>query len=358
MSAADRPRRLRRRGPASDRGGEGGALRGEPGTPALDDVPHPFGPHPRPAAAAVLGVVAHRVPAARHDRSARSNSSARPAGGIPYASSSSRSRAGTSTPACAGARSAGCCSGTHHIAVVSRSSARRVGRARSKSISATGNPPRKTTFCGVTSQCATSSGTPTTSTRSAGSSMAVCRPNQSSSGGGSQPAEASCSRRTSRPIPATTSSVQAHSSGGAPGTSPSTWSRMSRPRSSTPRKRGAPSKPTASRCRRYASTKADCACRGRRTVAPTRTTPSVTSPFGNATSRSSPPMALLPSAPARREAPASGRRPSGVRGRSPWARGVSGGRPPGQHEDDPCPRSPRAGVIVIGRSGGPGVAPG
>jgi hypothetical protein len=52
---------------------------------------------------------------------------------------------------------------------------------------------------------------------------------------GCHPSLASCSERTNRPTPGSTSSAAAHGSGGSPGTSPATKSRTSRPRASVPR---------------------------------------------------------------------------------------------------------------------------
>ena len=219
---------------------------GEPGPPPVDHVADALVPHPGPAAAEGAARCAAST-ASCAATSGRPGRAARPAAARAARTrrGTRRAGAGTSTSRWAGARSTGCCSGTHHIAVVSRSATRRVGRARSKSISATGRAgPEYHVLRGDVAvrdelRRAGQGGELRRQLRTPRS-----RPNQGSSGGGAQPADASCSARTSRAIPATTSSVQAQASGGAPGTSPGTKSSTSRPRSSTPRNRGAPVKPT------------------------------------------------------------------------------------------------------------------
>ncbi|MBO0801946.1 MAG: hypothetical protein J2P25_02580 [Nocardiopsaceae bacterium] len=89
---------------------------------------------------------------------ATSMSRSRSARDIPYASASSRQRRGTSTSRSSGSASAGSPSGAHHIIMLKTSSARVAHLARSKSISATASPSRKTTFSGVISTCPMSSG--------------------------------------------------------------------------------------------------------------------------------------------------------------------------------------------------------
>ena len=105
-----------------------------------------------------------------HIPSARSSSSSRSAPAARTRRAARRTAPARRRPAGPGPGRPGPCSGTHHIAVVSRSATRRVGRARSKSTSATGRPSRNTTFCGVTSQCATSSGGPGRAASSGGMS--------------------------------------------------------------------------------------------------------------------------------------------------------------------------------------------
>jgi hypothetical protein len=80
--------------------------------------------------------------------------------------------------------------------------------------------------------------------------------NHFSSAGGTKLAVASCSRRSHRPTWTSVESANAHAGHGAlsPTVSPGRYVSISRPWSSTPSARGAPSKPTSSRCRSNACT--------------------------------------------------------------------------------------------------------
>ena len=184
-------------------------------------------------------------------------------GSRPYARASSPVRRTPSRWSGWSGRAPGACSGAHSCAATARSHSGRPGAASAKSMRATTCPSRKTTFSGNRSSWHTT-GPPRGSAHSCDQPLVEAW---------SKSAVASWKRRRSRPRSSSAVSVSAHGGYGGSGTSPSTNVRTSRPRSSTPRERGAPSNPTASRCSSSARTAADDGPAGRRTVSPTRTRP-------------------------------------------------------------------------------------
>src|SRR5690348_15409235 len=101
-------------------------------------------------------------------------------------------------------------------------------------------------------------------------------PPHTASGGGTHPADASCSARISRARATSTSSPAVSGGSGLRGTSPGTNDSTSRPCSSTPSGSGAPVNPASRRWARYACTVRLNGRSGRRTVSPIRTIPWVT----------------------------------------------------------------------------------
>jgi hypothetical protein len=101
-------------------------------------------------------------------------------------------------------------------------------------------------------------------------------PPHTAPGGGTHPADATCSARISRARAACTSSPAVSGGSGLRGTSPGTNYSTSRPWASTPSGSGAPVNPASRRWARYACTVRLNGRSGRRTVSPIRTIPQVT----------------------------------------------------------------------------------
>src|SRR5580693_9448894 len=119
-------------------------------------------------------------------------------------------------------------------------------------------------------------------------------PPHTAPGGGTHPADASCSARISRARATSTCSPAVSGGSGLRGTSPGTNDSTSRPCSSTPNGRGAPVNPASRKWARYACTVRLNGRSGRRTVSPIRTIPWVTpSPVSGSPS-------LTPQQPSRR----------------------------------------------------------